>query len=61
MSEITDEDTEQPDDLLYEAWGVIANASDWIVDSEQARQWQAAAIRWRDRWHATLHEKAAVE
>lgn len=39
-------------DLLYDAWAIIANASDgWeSVDPE----WRAAAIRWRDRWHATL-------
>jgi len=43
-------DAPQPDDLLYEAWGVIANASGWLEDTE----WRAAAERWRDKWHATL-------
>ena len=40
-------------DLLYEAWGVIANASggNW---EEQSQEWQDAAKRWRDSWHETL-------
>jgi hypothetical protein len=40
------------DDLLYEAWVLIANAygGRWDEDPE----WKAAAVRWRDRWHATL-------
>lgn len=49
---MTDEqDSEQPDDLAYEAWAVIANAPGcWDEDTE----WRRAAIRWRDRWHAML-------
>lgn len=41
------------DDLLYEAWGVIANVSegDW---TKQPQEWQDAARRWRDRWHEHL-------
>ena len=39
-------DDEQPDDLLYEAWAVIANAPGWNTDTE----WRQAAIRWRDKW-----------
>lgn len=38
------------DDLLYDAWTVIANARGWDDNDE----WRAAAIRWRDRWHAYL-------
>ena len=58
-SQLTDsgqmvEDSPQPsegvDGLLYEAWGVIANAQGWNEDSE----WRQAAERWRDRWHAYL-------
>jgi hypothetical protein len=47
------------DDLLHQAWVVIANVSegDW---SEQPIAWQAAAIRWRDEWHATLSAPATV-
>jgi len=43
-------------DLLYEAWGVIANAPHgaWDEDSE----WRQAAIRWRDKWHEWLKEHA---
>lgn len=41
------------DDLLYTAWGVIANVSegDW---TKQPQEWQDAAKTWRDRWHAHL-------
>lgn len=40
-------------DLLYEAWGVIANVSQGNWDQQNA-EWREAATRWRDRWHATL-------
>jgi hypothetical protein len=42
------------DELLMEAWGVIANVSEgnW---GAQPPEWVAAAERWRDRWHARLH------
>lgn len=43
-------------ELLYQAWGVIANAGmkvGWGWDSEHP-EWVAAAERWRDTWHATL-------
>jgi len=43
-------DDDPPDDLLYEAWVVIANAPGWNTDTE----WQQAAERWRDKYHATL-------
>ena len=44
-------DTPPPeDDLLYDAWCVIANAPGWEDDTE----WRRAAIRWRDKWHETL-------
>jgi hypothetical protein len=40
--------------MLYDAWCVIANARDWLLDDAQAIEWQRAAVRWRDEWHATL-------
>lgn len=42
-------------DLLYEAWGVIANVSegDW---EKQPEAWQMAAVNWRERWHRYLDE-----
>lgn len=40
-------------DLLYEAWGVIANVSEGRWDDQPA-EWVDAATRWRNRWHATL-------
>lgn len=51
------------DDLLYSAWVVIANAweGDW---SKAPVEWQEAARRWRDRWHAEMQpiaEKAMFE
>jgi hypothetical protein len=46
------EDIRQGDDLLYDAWCVIANAVGWDDDTE----WRRAAIRWRDAWHQTMDE-----
>ena len=45
-------------DLLYEAWTIIANAHGGNWD-EASDEWQAAAVRWRDRWHETLTAAAA--
>lgn len=47
-------------DLLELAWGVIANAGggDWTTQTEE---WQEAAARWRDRYHAALeHPESAT-
>src|SRR5687767_8088312 len=46
-------------DLLSEAWAVIANAGHSEGKPEAGWQnehpeWQAAAARWREKWHATL-------
>ena len=47
-------------DELELAWGIIANASDWNIDEgdtpcgKKAKEWQNAAARWRDRYHALL-------
>lgn len=41
-----------PDDLLEAAWGLIANASDWMDDSRT--EWTDAAKKWRDAYHETL-------
>jgi hypothetical protein len=52
-----EQDIAGPDDLSYQAWGVIANARDWLLAEEgdqQSIQWREAAIRWRDRFHASL-------
>lgn len=35
-------------DAMYQAWTVIANARDWLLDDDQAKQWVLAAQRWRD-------------
>lgn len=37
-------------ELLYEAWGIIANASngDW---SKETKEWQKAAKRWRNKFN----------
>ena len=47
------------DDLLYEAWAVIANAG-WD-GADKSEGWQEAAVRWRDKWHAYLDETTDAE
>ena len=48
-------DTPSPNDDLYVAWSIIANARDWLLDYDQAAAWRAAAERWRDeRFHPSL-------
>jgi len=43
------------DDLLYEAWVLLANGAYWDhTDPKNIDGWDAARDRWRDRWHATL-------
>jgi hypothetical protein len=44
------EDHVEADELagLYQAFAVIANARDWLLDDPQSEQWRAAAMRWRD-------------
>jgi len=48
--------TEKAEELLYDAWVVIANVSegDW---EKQTPEWKDAAKRWRDAWHAHLDER----
>lgn len=41
------------DQLLYEAWAVIANASGGNWKKESA-DWARAAMQWRDRYHILL-------
>lgn len=51
-------------DQLEVAWGIIANASDWInhdADVKGTTQWIEAAIRWRDKYHATIDEYRTPE
>lgn len=45
-------------DLLEFAWGVIANVSGSNWD-KQSPEWQDAAKRWRDQYHARLDEHVA--
>lgn len=48
------------DDLLHQAWGVIANANldDWNDDSGKDKtEWRVAAERWRDEYHAYLGDQ----
>src|SRR5690606_14457094 len=47
------------DDLLYEAWAVIAYAG-W-AGADKPEGWQEAAGRWRDEWHAYLDETTDAE
>jgi hypothetical protein len=42
-----------PSDLTYWAWTIIANAHGGNWD-EASDEWRAAAIRWRDAFHASL-------
>ena len=52
-------------DALEAAWGLIANASDWVEypKSEKYRlQWVAAAERWRDnQFHPWLDEQQLLD
>lgn len=48
-----DEVIDTADELLYVAWGIIANAHGGRWD-EADPVWKTAAINWRDRWHARL-------
>jgi len=41
--------------LLYEAWGIIANAGWDGLDKTEG--WQEAAIQWRDKYHEWLLEQ----
>lgn len=47
----------QMSDLLWVAWGIIANAHQgrW---AEAAVKWQSAAISWRDRFHDWMTKRA---
>ena len=38
---------------LYDAWAIIANASDGNWDKE-SEEWATAAKRWRDTWYLIL-------
>lgn len=43
------------DDLLYDAWVLIANGAYWDHTDRKGRQnWGEARDRWRDKWHDTL-------
>lgn len=53
------------DDLLYEAWCVISNASDWprnnVTPRQEQIEWERAAVRWRDKWHRFVEGKKVVD
>lgn len=50
--------TDKEYDVVYTAWTLIANARDWLLDDEQAKEWVEAAIRWRDeQFHPLLKRK----
>lgn len=55
MTQVPQDSLPPIDQLLYEAWTIIANAGqgDWGRESEE---WQEAARRWRDQYHARLDE-----
>ena len=59
----TEDDDMLPDDLLSEAWRVISNSPGWESDEGDTKddEWRQAAIRWRDRWHATLPAPGIIE
>jgi hypothetical protein len=43
------------DDLLYDAWVLLANGAYWDhTDPKDTKAWNDARDRWRDKWHATL-------
>lgn len=45
-------------DMLEQAWGIIANAGGGNWDNETP-EWRRAAERWRDEvFHPYLHEEA---
>lgn len=51
----TADDMPPADDLLYDAWVLLANGAYWDhTDPQGLADWEAARIRWRDRWHQTL-------
>jgi hypothetical protein len=60
MSDDDGADDAQPEgDMLYEAFGIIANVSegDWF---RQTDEWREAAVRWRGKWHEHLRAPATV-
>lgn len=49
-------DVSEADDLLYDAFALIANANEGDWDAATP-EWKAAAERWRDRWHSQLSDR----
>lgn len=52
------QDIPQPDDLLYDAWNVIANAPNGAWN-DPTTEWYQAAVAWRDKWHTLLWENVS--
>lgn len=42
---------DEAEDLLYEAWAIIANAHLGCDPEQIDPEWSRAAGKWRDRWH----------
>ena len=42
-------------DLIESAWGIIANADNWVTSSA----WRDAAAEWREHYHAMLDSDLA--
>lgn len=51
-------------DLLYDAWSLICNASSRTIDQggpvDASPGWQKAAQKWRDEYHALLKHQYGV-
>lgn len=55
---------ERAHDLLELAWGVIANVGGHPKNDgwpSQGKDWQEAAVRWRDDYHALLRVRSEAE
>ncbi len=50
----------QMSDLLYYAWGIIANAGggDWTTQTDD---WQKAAASFREQWHELIAQLRTLD
>jgi hypothetical protein len=49
-------------DLLEQAWNIIANAKDWVVpEGDSDATWLNAAIAWREKYFEYLKEVKSGE
>jgi hypothetical protein len=57
IDEQADAETSRLIDHLEVAWGIIANASDWLFSEEDERgRWVPYAQQWRDQYHEILRD-----